>query len=311
MTTTRSTEERISQWLEEAAVGQLPDRVLDATFDTTRGLRQSRASAWRPFTMSRPIPAMVAVGAAAIIVVAGVLYFRPSPTSNVGGQQPGTSPTTSTSPSISPTSSASLDPSSWVTYRSSLYGFDIGHPDDWTVSPAERAWEIETDAKDWQSPATEDFISPAGDVRVSAWLIPVDPGTNFEPGTTAEGWAVVETWIKEIYCAKTAPPCTVTRDLVVPLCVEVRDCHPGLLILGPDEVQAFFTGGGVGGMVAVTVWRPDADPSAARYGGSRQLLEAYLSTMGVWPADSIEGHAASAISFGAGRPPPTSSPEAS
>jgi hypothetical protein len=109
MTTSRSTEERISQWLEEAAVGQLPDRVLEASFEATRGMRQARASAWRPFTMSRPIPVMVAVGAAAIVIAAGVIYFRPVPSSNVGGGQPSPPPTmpasatTSASPSLAGT----------------------------------------------------------------------------------------------------------------------------------------------------------------------------------------------------------------
>jgi hypothetical protein len=98
MTTSHSTEERISQWLEEAAVGQLPDRVLDATFETTRGLDQARASAWRPFPMSRPIPAMVAVGAAVIIVAAGVIYLRPGSGSNVGG-----APSASAIPSLAGT----------------------------------------------------------------------------------------------------------------------------------------------------------------------------------------------------------------
>ena len=299
MTGPRAAEDRIADWLEEEAAGSLPDRVLDATFERTRGTRQARRSAWRPFPMTRPIPTLIAVGAA-VVVIAGVIYLRPGATSNVGGAPP----TPSAAPSVSPTSasSPSLDPSSWVTYSSSLYGFDIGHPDDWTVSPAERAWDLETDAKDWQSPATEDFISPAGDVRVSAWLIPVDPGTNFEPGTTVEGWAAVESWIKEVYCPKTDPRCTVTRDQAVPLCLEKRDCHPGLLILGPDEVQAFFKGTDLGEqMVAVTVWRPDEDPSVTPYGGSRRLLEAFLSTMAVWPADSIEGHAGSVIAFQAGR----------
>ena len=62
MTGPRSAEERISLWLEQEAVGLLPDRVLDATFEETRDLRQASRSGWRPFSMSRPIPALIAVG---------------------------------------------------------------------------------------------------------------------------------------------------------------------------------------------------------------------------------------------------------
>ena len=74
------------------------------------------------------------------------------------------------------------------------------------------------------------------------------------------------------------------------LCVEVRDCHPGLLVgVAPPfdrEVQAFFTGGDYGGqMVVVTVWRGESDPSVARYGGARRLIEAFLLTMCVSPED--------------------------
>lgn len=85
MTTPRSTEERISRWLAEEAIGPLPDRVLEAAMETTRGMRQVRAPVWRTFTMPRTIPALIAVGAAVIIVAAGVIYLRPGSGSNVGG----------------------------------------------------------------------------------------------------------------------------------------------------------------------------------------------------------------------------------
>jgi hypothetical protein len=101
MTTPPSTEERISRWLEEEAGGPLPDRVLEASFATTRGMRQVRAPAWRSFTMSRPIPGMIAVGAAAVLIVAGVLYFQPVPSGNVGGAAPSPSPSTSATPMAS------------------------------------------------------------------------------------------------------------------------------------------------------------------------------------------------------------------
>ena len=98
MTTSRSTEERISRWLEEEAIGPLPDRVLDAALETTRGMRQVRAPVWRTFTMPRTIPTLIAVGAAVIIVAAGVIYLRPGPGSNVGGAPEG-----SASPSVAGT----------------------------------------------------------------------------------------------------------------------------------------------------------------------------------------------------------------
>jgi hypothetical protein len=39
-------------------------------------------------------------------------------------------------------------------------------------------------------------------------------------------------------------------------------------------------------MVVIAVWRPESHPSVAPFGGARQLLEAFLSTMCVWPEDA-------------------------
>jgi hypothetical protein len=78
MTEHRTAEERISMWLEDEARGQIPDRVLDEVFKRTRASSQRRgSSAWRPFPMTRPIPALVAVGAAAIVIVLSVVLLPP------------------------------------------------------------------------------------------------------------------------------------------------------------------------------------------------------------------------------------------
>jgi hypothetical protein len=55
-----------------------------------------------------------------------------------------------------------------------------------------------------------------------------------------------------------------------------------------DDVQAFFSGGIYDGdtMTVVAVWRGERDRSVARYGGAQRLLEAFLSTMQVWPAST-------------------------
>ncbi len=143
MTGPRPAEDRIALWLEEGAVGALPDRVLDATFDRTHTLRQARRSAWRPFPMSRPIPALIAVGAAAIIIVAGVVYFRPAPTGNVGVSPPSPSPTTSAPPIVSPSVSADLlDVSTWTAFTSSRYGFSARYPATFHAVPSTTSWRM-------------------------------------------------------------------------------------------------------------------------------------------------------------------------
>ena len=92
------------------------------------------------------------------------------------------------------------------------------------------------------------------------------------------------------YCEATGitTPCTGIEDRAVELCLEKRDCHPGLLVPFENDVQAFFSGGiyNEDAMTVVAVWRGESDPSVARYGGAQRLLEAFLSTMQVWPAST-------------------------
>jgi hypothetical protein len=229
--------------------------------------------------------------AAAAVVVTAILGFNYLAAPNVGGPSPDdptptAEPTPMTTPTPIPATSAGLTPaailetSMWGTYTSGQYGFSMGHPVGWNVEPADRAWDLDTDAADWLSPAMDDFTSPTGDVRVSAWSVP----------TTVDGFApysAVEEWVAE-YCQRVgSQSCSGALDGALNLCVEVADCHPGLLLTSDDEVQAFFTGGFYDGeMVVVTLWRGESDPALEPYGGGRPLLEAFLSTMCVWPEDA-------------------------
>lgn len=72
MATDRQLDELISSWLEETAPAQLPERVLDSTFERTRRSRQHvgwRALLWR-FQINRFVPAL---GAVTAVVVAAAL----------------------------------------------------------------------------------------------------------------------------------------------------------------------------------------------------------------------------------------------
>ena len=57
-------------------------------------------------------------------------------------------------------------------------------------------------------------------------------------------------------------------------------------------------------MTVVTVWRGPTDPATAPYGGTRALLEAFLATMNVKPAEqaSLEERRADAALFKATSP---------
>ena len=173
-----------------------------------------------------------------------------------------------------------IDTTAWTTYTSSEYDFKVGHPPDWTETPASRDWKWKTDVADFLSPAHDAFYSADGTVRVSVWSVPLDPGTPVN-----ESIANVEAWVED-YCENGgSAPCTGIDDRAVELCIERRDCHPALLVPFEEDVQAFLSGGihDSKAMTVVVVWRPESDKSVAPYGGSQRLLEAFLSTMEVWP----------------------------
>ena len=177
-----------------------------------------------------------------------------------------------------PGAASRLSAHDWTAYTSGQYGFTVGHPADWTVAPATRAWNDTEDATDPLTTAADVFQSPGGDVRVSVWIV---PGPVPEESSEA-----IEAWVKS-YCAKTdLTSCDVIHDRAEQLCIEIRDCHPGLLVSFDGTVQAFTSGGisAPGGVTVVSV-RQDADAATAPYGGSKRLLEAFLGTMGVWPED--------------------------
>ena len=119
-------------------------------------------------------------------------------------------------------------------------------------------------------------MSPAQDLLVTAW----SASTEDMPETTEGLMAWVEDWCRRIY-----PSCLGIRDSAVELC-NGRDCHPGLLVpVNDQQFRAFFTGGDFQGrVIGVAVWRPEWDVTVEPYGGARRLLEAFLSTMDVCPA---------------------------
>ena len=204
----------------------------------------------------------------------------------------------------------SLEPVTWPIYGSTRYSLGnnstIGYPADWTLHRSDHVWTYKADGHDALSTGQEAFLNPEGDVRVSAWDVPRDPaeGTMWAD-SAAETWANIEAWA-QAYCERTGnTPCSDIHGRAVPLCLEKWDCHPALLVPFQDDVQAFFTNGGEGApMTIVAVWRGPSDPSTARYGGSRRLLEAFLSTMDVLPAvmSPSEQTRDAAASFEANRP---------
>jgi hypothetical protein len=219
-------------------------------------------------------PRLAWLVAIALIAAVGLVYLT-NRNSDVAAPSTTVAPSTTASSAQPP-----IDTTTWTTYQSERYGFSIGYPSDWTVTPADHDWTLEADADEWLSTGQEVFYPPNHDIRVSAWSVALDPGTTLE--TSAD----VEAWIEQ-YCQLARPSCVGFNDRVVPLCLERRDCHPGLLVPFDTDTQAFFPGtSGNGGdrMVVVALWRIESDASVGPYGGARRLLEAFLTTMDVYPA---------------------------
>lgn len=275
-------DQRLTHAVRHVAAGvTVPDVDLDAV--------RARAAVNRRRTVSLAVTVVVA----AVIAAGGALgggreSSAPAPPSSTGSASsvPSPSPSSQASPSSGASRSTNALPpiktgrKHWQVYRSTQYGFDVGHPPAWSEIPASRVWEWETDVRDALSPAQEAFRSPAGTIRASAWQAPLAPGTRIE--STAD---IVE-WV-ESYCKESGnSPCTGIADRAVDLCLEKWDCHPGLLVPFKHDVQAFFSAGiyDAGAMTVVAVWRAESAPAVVRYGGSQRLLEGFLSTMEVWPS---------------------------
>jgi hypothetical protein len=286
-----SFEPRIADWLEGDA-NEAPDQVLQIVLAAFPSVKQRHALRLpRRFPDVTTVPKL-AFGTVAVIavVLGGAFVLSPGALDGgaIGRPSPSPSPTASPSPapsatagpSSAPSASATIDTAAWTTYVSKQYGFTIGHPADWSVDPASRAWTWK-DASKLLNNGQDSFDSADGHVRVSAWSVPIKTSTGTAPLPDVEAW--VSDWCKKAGDV----PCAGIHERAVPLCNERRDCHPGLLVPFDEDVLAFFTGGTSGdNMLIVAVWWGDSAPAVASYGGSRRLLEGFISTMCVWPEDA-------------------------
>lgn len=135
-------------------------------------------------------------------------------------------------------------------------------------SPAPTAGTIPSNST---STAGFEFVTAEPDTH---GLAPVEQSTDL-----VAGWA-------EDYCEMAdLTPCTGIEDRAVPLCIEKRDCHPALMVPFDEGTAAFVSGGIFPEARVLAVWRAEADPALAQYGGARKLLERYLLSVGVCPQD--------------------------
>jgi hypothetical protein len=273
MTAPRDPDSILSAWLDEGPT-RLPESTRRAILVSTRTSHQKRHRMWVPWRTSMNPIARFAVAAIAVVAVVGIVGLNlrgPGPGTGTGVgsvRSPTPTPTATPPASAQPSPRPSPTPigtATWTTYISARYGFSIGHPADWSVTPADHDWIFAKDAGDTSSPeaftAWEHFLAPDGSIAISAWSVAVTPGTT------------VTSWIRA-YCpiAESGDPCATIQSQAVAVTV---DGHSGTLIPFAQDTQAFFIVNNR--MYVVASWRPAGEYDSLR------LLEAYLSTMHLLP----------------------------
>jgi hypothetical protein len=257
---------RLADWLEGDPY-RAPDTTLEVVLAAFPSIKQRRA--WRvPWRFPHMSNALKLGGASAAIVIAvlGGSWLINAQPGNVGGPRPSPASTSRPSPTPTPSPTPSLlDTSTWVEYASDRYGFNISRPADWTEDRATRNWTFENDLDTTANlESTEHFNNPEGSVGVSAWSVPVTPGTT------------LESWLEAYCAAQNGQDCTGIADRAVP--VQAGDGHSGLGLYGPEtDTMAFFISGDR--IYVAAVWRGETDPNVAPYGGAWRLLRSFVSTM--------------------------------
>ena len=255
-----TSEDRLTRALHDVADGVVaPEVDLSAVRSSARASRTRAISA-------------AAVTTAVAVIVAGATLLGGG---GGGGGRSSTLP--ASSPLPSPTTSATTQDA----YTSAQYGFTIVPPAGWQYEAADRAWVRESDVRtlEWNSHSHETFTSPDDEVVVSAWAVPL------APGTAPESRAALNSWVEDYCLSSGEAPCTGIADRAVPLCVEGSTCSVGVLLRYSGATYAFFTGG-TSGSDTMTVVRSETDDSVVPYGGARKLLLRFLAPMGVWPSSA-------------------------
>jgi hypothetical protein len=147
----RQLDDKINTWLEAEAPGQLPDRVLSATFERTR--KSAQQGGWRRFRWSLPVngfgSAVTATAVVVIGVMAGSVYFnqpglggRPASVASAS-ESPSAAPETTqpAAPTLSPTAELTPVPTLEPTAAPTV-----------TAAPTLYAWTSHSANEDWPAP---------------------------------------------------------------------------------------------------------------------------------------------------------------
>ena len=265
---------------------QLPDRVIDAALADIARTPQRRALRvpWRfPYMPAlNRVTGIVAVALVAIVGAGGLIYLNSNSASGPGG------PTT-----VAPTPTPSALPSGtagWMQYTSEVHGFDVGYPEDWTVTTATRDWQAGDEFPADELPYADIFVSPGqGDEQMAllAWEMPAGEGR----GDLLESVPDLTAWA-EAFCTEVGvSSCEGFAQQAEPMCFNAGgdSCRAAILVPTAGAQYAFFVDwesamftNPAWPVRVVVVAREDDFPPAARYGGSVELLKSILTTMNVY-----------------------------
>jgi hypothetical protein len=283
---------------------RLPDRVIDAALADIARTPQRRAlrAPWR----FRSMPALtratgIAVALVAVVGAGTLVYLTSNRPGGVGARS-------TPAPTIAPTTEPSgVAPgiTRWKTYEStnipSRY-YRVGYPDDWSVnSRATREWRVGDAFPADELPYADAFVSPGqGDATIGlfVWEMPRgesvvtdEAGELKELGPDLESVDGLKAWAHQFCLDVVAASCEGFTQQAVPMCLNAggHSCRGALLVPTAEAQYAFIMDWssailtGLPDLVrVVVVAREDGHPSAARYGGSVELLRSILTTMDVW-----------------------------
>jgi len=262
----RGFERAVDDWLADGS-DRAPKPAVNAVLLAVRTTSQDRVlrTPLRNLIITSPLPLVAAIAITLTLGAATLSTVGRGPVT-VGG--PVATETAAPAPTSSPTLEP-LDTATWRTTVANAFGFSISYPREWEI---EASPDVAPPSEaPWPNPVAEVFATAAAPdgqgVRVSAWSVPVDPGTT------------IETWLRR-YCVERACGTIPSEGVVLTL-----DGRPGVL----------FTVGGYphatvlvdDRIYVVACWRANDDGAVAEYGGSRRLVEAFISTMELLPGRSV------------------------
>jgi hypothetical protein len=274
----RQFERAVIDWLEDGS-DRTPRRSIDAVLLAVKTTPQERdlRIPWRTPRMPALSRATGLAAAAVVAVIgAGALFYLGSgkPAGN-GGPAATVSPT--------PTAAGATAPGipGWTAYTSTVYGVTFSYPSDWDIhAPAEHKWRsgepVVSDAWPW----ADTFASPDPDgSQIGLWYFQVAA----PKGADLASWDGLEAAVRAVCSEPTILGCPAQTGIVRMCAGQVPSCKPALIFLNSTEgnPNAFIADPGKGVLTVFQLGRPDAYPSAARYGGAMALLKAILTQVDV------------------------------